>query len=117
MDEMMYENLIRWAFTLSEGGSFIGRHEDPAMLANTDYFTQNNIDKAKSGLTYAMNVFISTIINSVSWNDTEYNRICNFPSRVLAADTISDIGVIMREFEHTVIDTYFTRENGEIYLN
>ncbi|HKJ34260.1 MAG TPA: hypothetical protein VKA34_20705 [Balneolales bacterium] len=110
--ELNYEHFIRMAFSHALNKE-VDRYGDPASLANTDLFTQDNICEVKAGLAYAMHIYSNEIQISKELSEKEYQRIDNFICRIINASSLKEIHDIKVEFETTVIDNYYTINDGK----
>ncbi|MGI9440135.1 MAG: hypothetical protein ACR2OT_04050 [Parvibaculales bacterium] len=89
-----YEVLLRKAFgrVLNESGEMLERYSDPAGLANTDWFSERTIHKAKTGLAYAASIIATLPAFEALDKDFELsNEINNLIRDVLAAESIKEL--------------------------
>ena len=101
-----YERFLRTAFGLQEGHP-VGRGKDPAGLADNDVFDEDNLDSIKVGVGYAMEVFANNIPSPTSLSDEEWDRIGDFVTKVLHAESVSAIAGLIGEYWTTVVETYY----------
>ena len=108
-----YETFIRKAFGHQNGSGLVGRSEDPASLANTDFFYDSHINKVKIAVAYSMEIFRSEISNSGKIdNDNEDTRLEDFIDRVMVTTSVSAISDLIEEFNTTVLNKYFNINDG-----
>ena len=101
-----YERFLRTALGLKDG-RLVGRGEDPAGLADNDVFDEDNIDSIKVGVGYAVEIFANQIPDQAKLSDEEWERVADFTSRVIHADSLSAIASLIAEYWRTVIDRYY----------
>jgi hypothetical protein len=101
-----YERFLRTAFGLKEGHP-VGRGEDPAGLADNDVFDEDNLDSIKVGVGYAMEIFANNLPNPTDLSDEEWNRLGDFTTKVVNANSASAIASLIGEYWATVIETYY----------
>ena len=101
-----YERLLRTAFGLKEGHP-VGRGEDPAGLADNDVFDEDNIDSIKVSVGYAMEIFANNIPSPTNLSDEEWDRMEDFVTKVIHANSVSAIADLIGEYWATVIETYY----------
>ena len=101
MQPMRYERVVRNAF----GG--VERFGDPAKLANTDCYSDTNLDSAKTGVAYsiahasqvAWNQNNQTVASQLErlykivWGATQVNQLDDVVDKVLAAQ--KTLGIIL----------------------
>lgn len=114
-DSHNYEMFVRYAFSYALKED-IGRGEDPAELANTDIFYEDNINSIKSVIGYCMNIYNKDIIEKISTDNIEIERVTDFIKKIIESDTLSNISVILDDYENTVKDKYFNHSQGIITL-
>ena len=115
MEAMEYESIIRRAFGLKEG-KIIERFDDPASLANTDVFTEDNLSSVKAGVSYAFEIFNNEIFDNFNLGEIEHERIEQFTSNVIAAKSIIEVSKLIHDFNETVEGKYFEYSDGIISL-
>jgi hypothetical protein len=106
-----YERFLRTAFGLKEGRP-VGRGQDPAGLADNDVFDEDNIDSIKVGVGYAMEVFANDLPSPTSLSDEEWDRLGDFTTKVVNANSVAAIASLIREYWATVIETYYGIETS-----
>jgi hypothetical protein len=114
MDAMSYETFIRRAFSLNER-ELIERWGDPASLANTDSFTENNISSVKAAVAYGIEIFNGKILNhnSASMSEAEMIRVESFTGQIINAANLQDLSLIADDYITTVEDKYYDRKDGK----
>ena len=108
---LTYEYFVRNAIALKESKS-IERYGDPASLADTDNFTEHNINSVKAAVSYSMEAYNTHIINNDGGtiiDDNEQNRISNFTPKVFTANSIAEISELIDTFKTEVIDKHFPK--------
>ena len=112
MPAMKYETFLRRAFGLGKG-NMIDRWGDPASLANTDNFTDSNINSVKAGVAYAIEIFNQEIINNVKIeDDKEFERIESFTGKIISATSIQDVSTLIKNYVDSVELKYFDAKDG-----
>ena len=115
-DAYSYETFLRNIWSLHRGRE-VGRHGDPAQLADTDSFSERNIAAVKAAIAYAMESVRVKVVNEVVINsDAEHRRLESFVPRVIGAASLSDLTDLMNEFSETVIDRYCVMQQGIMRL-
>lgn len=112
-----YETFLRWSFGITNG-EMLDRWGDPAGIANTDCFTEDNIDVVKAGTAYAMIITTNYLINNRTeqLEDREWERVEDFHKKVIKAKNILQIDELINNFRETVVSKYFDQKNGQISL-
>ena len=114
-DALVYENFIRESFQLPNRPS-VGRHGDPAGLADTDHFTPSNLDECKAGVAYAICIHRSVLTNVVQVNHTllqaPYARLL---TRALSARSLADLLAVIADTDQET-NKYIHMRKG-IWLN
>jgi hypothetical protein len=118
MVKMQYEDFIKRAFGIKlNGGKIIGRHEDPATLANTDKFEDRYISSVKAAVIYSMEIFRIDIVNNEKVDDpAEDARLQEYPDKVIAAPDLPGISALITDFETTVLNVYYDTTDGVMCL-
>ncbi len=80
-----YERFVRHAF-------HVERSQDPAGLADTSYFYQENIALIKAAVTYAMAIYQN---QNTIMEDSDYRSFIN---NVLEAEKIEEISDLIEQF-------------------
>ena len=114
---MNYETFLRSAFGYKEEG-FLDRCGDPAGIANTDNFSDENIASVKAGTGYAMQILSNAIINKYS-KDIDYDeldRLESFTKRVIDVTSLVEIDEAIHEFRDSVVNKYFEINEGKMML-
>ena len=109
--EKNFEDFIRMAFKHGLGKE-IGRRGDPASLANTDSFSENNICSVKVALGYSMEIYLDELINSKEITEQEIQRLEDFVCKVINAKNLNEIHNIKINFEKRVLKKYYSLNNG-----
>jgi len=118
-------NAFKYAFKRDYGVNFNfrwGRGGDPARIADADYFRfrgdNSRIGRAKFAIGYAMEIFISDIINNLYDNlsEKEEDYLISFEEKVINAKTYEELSKIFKEFDENVIEKYYNISNGEFEL-
>lgn len=114
MDAMTYELFLRKAFSL-KGKTFIGREGDPACLATSVYFHEDDINTVKIGVGYAFAIFKDdlTEYHSMDLNETEAAYIGTFLSTLLLCDSIKCIHDLITDFNDHVVSKYYNKSAGD----
>jgi len=100
-DAVRYEDFIKVAFGIQKG-CIIERREDPAGLAEADYFRDlNNLPQVKTGVAYAIEIYnnymLSNFADKIDPDDFEAMR--SMTEKVLAASSHDEIIQLIDEFE------------------
>lgn len=110
--EKEYEDFIRMAFGHALNKE-ISRWGDPAKLASTDDFTENNLCRVKVAIGYSMEIYLHEIINSVDLSENEIDRLEKFVCTIVKAKDLGEIHDIIVNFKQSVLDRYYTFKNGK----
>ncbi|WP_335908479.1 hypothetical protein [Shewanella indica] len=106
-DALEYEYFIRNAFQMK--GNSIERWGDPAQLADTDAFSDSNINGVKAATAYAIESYNTAIQNndgSENITDDESAALQNYTSQVFAANTIADVQAIINDYNDKAIKVH-----------
>ena len=108
-----YENFVRDAFTLVYEKR-VGRHGDPAAMADTDCFDESEIDAVKAATGYAMCILRNEVVKLLDMTEAEPEdkKMHDFVSSVIAASSLKEIHQVIRSFRSEVIDKYYTMKDG-----
>jgi len=91
MEAKKYEDFIKEAFGLKiNNGNPIEYAKDPAELANTSIFNENNLPLVKSATIYAMHIFSTELCE-------DYNDIYK---EIIDAKNLSQISQLIEEFRN-----------------
>lgn len=115
MENFKYEMFVRSAFSYALKED-IERCGDPAELANTDSFNDDNIDSVKSAIGYCMSIFNKDILGIISNDYDEMERVENFVKNIIRANTLLDIYSTLEDYNNTVKDKYYNINDGVIKL-
>lgn len=113
-DSLEYESFLRWAFGLQRN-IHVDRWGDPAQVADTDFFAENNLEGVKAATAYAMLIYKNDIVNKYSdIPSAEYERLKNFVVNVVRAESVIEVSGLITGFNESFVDRFYIRENGSI---
>jgi len=118
MEAINFETLVRRAFGYITTGRMVDRWGDPAQLANTDQFREENLAAVKVGAGYAIEIFTNEILNKKgeTLSGQEYSRLEQFTNKIVSAKDLKEVSLIVDEFEKTVEKRYFRFDDGVMSL-
>lgn len=97
-----FEHFVRNAFEFALKKEIL-RSDDPAGLAQADYFNMANdqvyLNKVKVAVTYAMEIYNLYIHNDHELSNSEYDDLNNFVNSVLIADDANVIGNLIDSYK------------------
>ena len=96
MEALDYEIFIRSAFGYANKRN-IERFDDPAGLADTDIYSDKNIENIKAATSYSIGIFL----NGVNSGDTSYIK------KIINAHSIKNISTIIDEFKNNFISKHY----------
>jgi len=112
----LYEDFLLDAFGLTNSKR-LTRAGDPAGLADTDKFTNGNIDAVKCAVGYAMAIFASKISEIEEIEDDVLKRIHSFAGNIIATSKLTEIIELIDEYQKIVVKIYFNRsDNGSLTI-
>ncbi len=109
--KIYYENFLCESFQLPDR-PLVGRHGDPAGLADTDHFTQDNINQIRAGIAYAICIRSNVLVNVVNVNykliDDSFTKLL---ARALSIKTLADATSVVTDTK-TETEKYIHMING-----
>ncbi|QYM61192.1 hypothetical protein [Bacillus subtilis] len=104
---MEYESFIRRAFGISLNGKIIDKWEDPASLANANYFhSAEEISLVKAGVAYAMSIYVFHARNYKNLSSSEENKMKEYINSIQNATSHKEILELIRSFDEEVVNAY-----------
>lgn len=102
-----YELFIRRAFGISMDRKLIDKSEDPASLANADYFKiADEISLVKAGIAYAMSIYVFHARNYKNLSNSEHNKMMEYINSVQNATSHKQILELIQSFDEEVVNAY-----------
>jgi hypothetical protein len=113
-----FETFVRAAFAFASNVEILERAGDPAQLAEAGLFTDDNIDKIKSAASYSSVILTTAVMNELDSDieDSEYVRINGYCSKIINAQSVLEIDELITDIQSSVVDRYFSREDGKLIL-
>ena len=109
--EMEYEMFVLRAFGLAiNGGKVLGRSDDPASMGNTDRYSTLRFNSLKATIMYSMEIYSSNMRDGLS--DEIHEMVDGFLKKVIDAVSISEMTIILRDYQKLVVEKYFSLEKG-----
>lgn len=101
---LSYEHFVRRAFEFALNRE-IDRWGDPATLANTDYFSNDLINRVKSAVGYSMEIF-NAHIREQEVSDSDYTLMDQLLDQVISATNVTDISVVINQYKTAFFEKY-----------
>ena len=99
------------------------RNGDPARIADADFFRLRGgdnyrIGRAKFAIGYAMEIFITDIIENLNYklSEEEENYLISFEDKVVNAENYEELSKVFKEFHDNVIEKYYNINDGNYEL-
>lgn len=106
-DAWKYESFIRRAFGISLNCKVIDKSEDPASLANANYFhIAEEISLVKAGVAYAMSIYVFHARNYKNLSNSEDNKMKEYINSIQNATSHKEILELIRSFDEEVVNAY-----------
>lgn len=99
-----------------------GRGGDPARIADADIFRSlgdnYRIGRAKFAIGYAMEIFITDIIENLNYklSEEEDNYLISFEDKVVNAKNYEELSKVFKEFNDNVMEKYYNINDGNYEL-
>ena len=114
-----YESFVRQAFAFAAGTPALasslrrGDSRDPAGLADDALFRPEEMARAKTGVAYAMEIFLFAVRERAKGlSDEESARLGQFVPAVIAAPSLAEVSAQIVAFEDAIIGPYFFTNRG-----
>jgi len=113
MSALGYEHLLRAAFGHVSGES-VGRHGDPAGLAEADIYRSGDLGLVKIGTGYAMQIFLNEILNQgFEMDEEEFKRLEEYAKAVMASKDLDNVSNLITDFRENVIVKYYNQNKDQ----
>jgi hypothetical protein len=104
MKGLVYENFVKGAFEFALKKP-ISTLDDPAKLANTDYFQDGQLARVKAAVAYSMEIFNSHI-RELKPDDIDYTLMDTLLTSVISADNTEEINQLIEQYLTTIHKKY-----------
>lgn len=104
MFALSYETFVRGAFSL-DSATLIDRSQDPAMVAEADYWRIGDLSKVKAGAAYAIVAYSNHILEKCGLEDDDDSLHSNLEdslSRTFNTSTLEELQSIIEEVRRYV---------------